>query len=152
MGPYNDVELFFRNIAPVYGPLINHIGLLYAILASFTAWYDVNDPLRHLRHANSACSVLRRKLNDPATLDEGDLFVSFNMGILSRVMWNYNASTLIEHLFYNFPRIDVPRFSAEETLNFQASNFSTLVRNAPRRNTGYSAKSRRYLYFIDKII
>ena len=74
---YSEVDLFFRNAASVFGPCINHIALRHAILAYFTAYYDVGDPLRHLRHANFACSALRRKLNDPTTLDEGDLFVSF---------------------------------------------------------------------------
>ena len=70
-------ERFFRNAASVYGPFIDHAALRHAFLAYFTAFYDVGNPLQHLEYATSACYALRQKLDDPATLDEVDLFVSF---------------------------------------------------------------------------
>lgn len=67
------------------------------------------------------------------------------MAILLRVMWNHDASTLIERLFYNFAGIDVPRFSVEETLNFKPSNFSTLVQDA-RRGILHIAQDLNHIY------
>jgi len=86
-----DVKLFFRSVASVFGPFIDHPTLRHATLAYCTASYDIIDPLQHLRHATSACSALRRKLNDPTTLDEGDLFASFLLALWARASQHFGA-------------------------------------------------------------
>jgi hypothetical protein len=49
------------------------------------------------------------------------------MTMALRVMWNHNASALIEGLFYNSPLIDILRFIMEEVLNFKISKSWTVI-------------------------
>ena len=44
-----------------------------------------------------------------------------------RVIWSYDASALIEGLFYDLPLIDIPRFIMEEVLNFKIFKSSTVI-------------------------
>ena len=75
----------FRNIAFVYGSSIEHVALRHAIVAFVNRQTGAGGQTLYLKKVISAFSALREKLNDPASLNEGDLFVACLLGAFSAV-------------------------------------------------------------------
>src|SRR5271170_1341910 len=59
-----------------YGSSINHVGLRHGILACVLKEIGQGSSVQHLEHIILATQALGRKLANPNTLDEGDLFLS----------------------------------------------------------------------------
>lgn len=82
--------LLANRIFAHYDRSIVHRGLRYALLAH-AYWLDHSTMstggAQSTRYINQACQTLRRKLDDPGTVDEGDLFCAFLVA-----MWYENES------------------------------------------------------------
>ena len=59
-----------------YGSSIDHVGLRHGILACVSKEIGQGSSVQHLEHIILATQALGRKLANPSTLDEGDLFLS----------------------------------------------------------------------------
>src|SRR5271170_1988600 len=59
-----------------YGSSIDHVGLRHGILACVSKQIGQGSSVQHLEHIILATQALGRKLANPSTLDEGDLFLS----------------------------------------------------------------------------
>ena len=72
------------NLAFVYDPSISHPSLRRAACAWISGWHFENHPDRD-SYRWSAVQALRRRLNNPSVIDEGDLFAVLWLTLLSGV-------------------------------------------------------------------
>jgi hypothetical protein len=77
------VGLLLRTIGSVYGLSIQHVGLRHAILAFVGAGTKILCDSDHIQHASEACRRLRKKLDRPDAVDEGDFFLACLLALWS---------------------------------------------------------------------
>jgi hypothetical protein len=76
LGGSSELSLFFRAMIFAYGSSIDHVGLRHGILACVSKQIGQGSSAQHLEHIILATQALGRKLANPSTLDEEDLFLS----------------------------------------------------------------------------
>src|SRR5579862_2303706 len=70
----NRLMELFTKLAFVYGPSISHPSLRYAVCAYISSWSDIPTIPVSMEYSQRAVQALRRRLNEPTSVDEGDLF------------------------------------------------------------------------------